>query len=139
MRNPVLTPAARFSTTGTNALSMIGVADSGGVPAALELRTMAPSGVGANTWATTDPRTTVSTRRGQCLVAFTVAAVEMVLRLAEVIHAPYYALFLVGPTALAMELAWKKRLQTATTTAAESTASQDIQAAAPLMTESSAP
>jgi hypothetical protein len=87
----------------------------------------------------TDPRTTVSTRRGQCLVAFTVAVVEMVLRLAEVIHAPYYALFLVGPTALAMELAWKKRLQAATTTAAESTASPDIQAAAPLMTESSAP
>jgi Na+-translocating ferredoxin:NAD+ oxidoreductase RnfD subunit len=57
----------------------------------------------------TDPRTTVSTKRGQILVAFLVAVVEMVLRLSEVIHAPYYALFLVGPTALALELAWKRR------------------------------
>jgi hypothetical protein len=57
----------------------------------------------------TDPRTTVSSVRGQCLTALLVAAVEMLLRLAEVIHAPYYALFLVGPTALAVELAWKQR------------------------------
>jgi hypothetical protein len=57
----------------------------------------------------TDPRTTVSSKRGQCIVAFLVALVEMILRLAEVIHAPYYALFLVGPTALAIELALKKR------------------------------
>lgn len=54
----------------------------------------------------TDPRTTVSGKRGQCLVAFLVAVVEMLLRLNQVIHAPYYALFLVGPTALAIELAW---------------------------------
>ena len=51
----------------------------------------------------TDPRTTVSTRWGQCLTAFLVAAVEMLLRLNEVIHAPYYALFLVGPVALGLE------------------------------------
>jgi enediyne biosynthesis protein E5 len=57
----------------------------------------------------TDPRTTVSSKRGQCLVVFLVAAVEMLLRLGEVIHAPYYALFLVGPAALAIELAWKGR------------------------------
>jgi Na+-translocating ferredoxin:NAD+ oxidoreductase RnfD subunit len=57
----------------------------------------------------TDPRTTVSGWRGQCLVAFLVALVEMILRLSEVIHAPYYALFLVGPIALTTELAWKKR------------------------------
>ena len=57
----------------------------------------------------TDPRTTLSTKKGQCLVAFLVAVVEMLLRLAEVIHAPYYALFLVGPAALLMELSWKKR------------------------------
>lgn len=56
----------------------------------------------------TDPRTTVSTKRGQCLVAFLVALTEMVLRLNEVIHAPYYALFLVGPIALAWELHTKK-------------------------------
>jgi Na+-translocating ferredoxin:NAD+ oxidoreductase RnfD subunit len=57
----------------------------------------------------TDPRTTVSARRGQCIVAALVAAVEAMFRLAEVIHAPYYALFLVGPTALATELAWRSR------------------------------
>jgi Na+-transporting NADH:ubiquinone oxidoreductase subunit NqrB len=56
----------------------------------------------------TDPRTTVSTKSGRCLVAFLVALVEMLLRLAEVIYAPFYALFLVGPVALAIELARKK-------------------------------
>lgn len=57
----------------------------------------------------TDPRTTVSTRWGQCLVAFLVAVVEMLLRLAQVIYAPFYALFLVGPVAFATEIAWKRR------------------------------
>jgi hypothetical protein len=52
----------------------------------------------------TDPRTTVNSRRGQCVVAALVAVVEMVLRLNEVIHAPYYALFLVGPAALVIEM-----------------------------------
>ncbi|HEX5109185.1 MAG TPA: hypothetical protein VFV95_12085 [Vicinamibacterales bacterium] len=51
----------------------------------------------------TDPRTTVRTKRGQCLVVVLVAFVEMVLRLAEVIYAPFYALFLVGPAALLYE------------------------------------
>ncbi|KAA5543154.1 RnfABCDGE type electron transport complex subunit D [Roseiconus nitratireducens] len=59
----------------------------------------------------TDPRTTVSTKRGQCLVAFLIALVEMILRLAEFIHAPYYALFLVGPVALAAELAMKRKAE----------------------------
>lgn len=63
----------------------------------------------------TDPRTTVSSKWGQCLVAFLVAVVEMILRLNEVIHAPYYSLFLVGPTALTMELAWKSRKTPAAT------------------------
>ena len=52
----------------------------------------------------TDPKTTVKRRWAQCLVAFTVAAVEMALRLAENIHAPYYALTMVGPPALAAEI-----------------------------------
>ncbi|MFL6227414.1 MAG: RnfABCDGE type electron transport complex subunit D [Pyrinomonadaceae bacterium] len=52
----------------------------------------------------TDPKTTVHTRRGQCAVAFSVALVEMILRLAQVVHAPYYALFLVGPTANLLEM-----------------------------------
>jgi Na+-translocating ferredoxin:NAD+ oxidoreductase RnfD subunit len=60
----------------------------------------------------TDPKTTVSSRWGQCVVVALVAVVEMLLRLNEVIHAPYYALFLVGPAALAIELAWKDRQAT---------------------------
>jgi Na+-translocating ferredoxin:NAD+ oxidoreductase RnfD subunit len=52
----------------------------------------------------TDPRTTVKPRGAQCLVAVLVAVVEMVLRLAENIHAPYYALTIVGPVAMAVEI-----------------------------------
>ena len=52
----------------------------------------------------TDPKTTMRTRTGQCAVAFAVALVEMILRLNRVIHAPYYALFLVGPAANAIEI-----------------------------------
>jgi hypothetical protein len=37
------------------------------------------------------------------LVVFTVAFVEMLLRLAEVVYAPFYALFLVGPASLLIE------------------------------------
>ena len=55
----------------------------------------------------TDPRTTVSDRRWQCVVVFLVAVVEMVLRLNEVIYAPFYALFLVGPPALLIET-WRR-------------------------------
>jgi Na+-translocating ferredoxin:NAD+ oxidoreductase RnfD subunit len=55
----------------------------------------------------TDPRTTVNSMRGQCLVALLVAAAEMVLRLADNIHAPYYALFLIGPAAMAFEI-WRR-------------------------------
>jgi Na+-translocating ferredoxin:NAD+ oxidoreductase RnfD subunit len=54
----------------------------------------------------TDPKTTVKERWAQCLVAFLVAAMEMVLRLAENIHAPYYALTIVGPTAMAVQI-WR--------------------------------
>ncbi|MFI0606802.1 MAG: hypothetical protein ACH37Z_02790 [Anaerolineae bacterium] len=48
----------------------------------------------------TDPATTVPGFRPQILVVFLVAAVEAVLRLNGDVHAPYHALFLVGPTAL---------------------------------------
>ncbi len=51
----------------------------------------------------TDPKTTVRSRAAQCLVVFLVAVVEMVLRLNEVVYAPFYALFLVGPTALLID------------------------------------
>jgi enediyne biosynthesis protein E5 len=52
----------------------------------------------------TDPRTTVRTRRGQCIVVVAVASLETVLRLYQNVYAPYYALFIVGPTALLIEM-----------------------------------
>lgn len=52
----------------------------------------------------TDPKTTVKPRWGQCVVAFCVALLEMVFRLGEDVHAPYYALFFVGPVARAVEI-----------------------------------
>ena len=52
----------------------------------------------------TDPKTTVHGKRWQMLVAFTVAAVEMLLRLHSSIYAPLYSLFLVGPCALLLEM-----------------------------------
>lgn len=59
----------------------------------------------------TDPKTTVRGKMGQCLVAFSVAAVEMVMRLNQVVYAPFYALFLVGPTALLIEMWIQSRRQ----------------------------
>ena len=57
----------------------------------------------------TDPKTTVRSFRGQILVAFLVAAAEAVLRLMEFVHAPYYALFIVGPAANLVEIAMNRR------------------------------
>ena len=57
----------------------------------------------------TDPKTTVRSKLGQCVVAFAVAAMEMVLRLRYSIYAPLYALFLVGPVALLVENWWTTR------------------------------
>ena len=51
----------------------------------------------------TDPKTTVRSRWGQCLVVFVVAFVEMVMRLNEIVYAPFYALFIVGPIAMLVE------------------------------------
>jgi hypothetical protein len=59
----------------------------------------------------TDPKTTVRSTWGQCAVAFLVAAVETILRLMQFVHAPYYALFIVGPAALIFEMAWQRRRQ----------------------------
>jgi Na+-translocating ferredoxin:NAD+ oxidoreductase RnfD subunit len=59
----------------------------------------------------TDPKTTVRSVRGQSLVAFLVAAVESVFRLLQWVHAPYYALFLVGPAALLVEIAADRRVR----------------------------
>jgi hypothetical protein len=52
----------------------------------------------------TDPKTTVRSRTGQCIVAFAVAVVEMLMRLDRSIYAPLYALFWVGPAALLIEM-----------------------------------
>lgn len=52
----------------------------------------------------TDPKTTVKSIKWQCIVVFLVAFVEMLLRLNHVVHAPLYALFLVGPTAMLIEI-----------------------------------
>jgi Na+-transporting NADH:ubiquinone oxidoreductase subunit NqrB len=52
----------------------------------------------------TDPKTTVKSKTWQCIVVFVVAFVEMLLRLNHVVHAPLYALFLVGPTAMLIEI-----------------------------------
>ncbi len=59
----------------------------------------------------TDPRTTVKPVWAQCLVAFLVAVVEMVLRLFENVHAPYYALAIVGPVANIIEMSINSRRQ----------------------------
>ena len=37
-------------------------------------------------------------------MVFVVALVEMVLRLNQIVYAPYYALFIVGPIALLIEM-----------------------------------
>jgi Na+-translocating ferredoxin:NAD+ oxidoreductase RnfD subunit len=52
----------------------------------------------------TDPKTTVRSKVGQCIVAFSVAVVEMFLRLDQSVYAPLYALFMVGPAALLIEM-----------------------------------
>jgi Na+-transporting NADH:ubiquinone oxidoreductase subunit NqrB len=61
----------------------------------------------------TDPKTTVRSRLGQCVVVFLVAFVEMLLRLREVLYAPFYALFIVGPIAMLVQIVMDSRTQTA--------------------------
>jgi hypothetical protein len=54
----------------------------------------------------TDPKTTTRSKWSQCLVAVLVAVVETIFRLFEEVHAPYYALFIVGPVTNLIEIAW---------------------------------
>ena len=68
----------------------------------------------------TDPKTTVRSKLGQCVVVVMVALLETVLRLNEIVYAPYYALFIVGPTALLIEIWFDGR------TAASRTASLEL-------------
>jgi enediyne biosynthesis protein E5 len=52
----------------------------------------------------TDPKTTVRSRMGQCIVAVAIALVEFFMRLDSSIYAPLYALFWVGPAAILIEM-----------------------------------
>ena len=61
----------------------------------------------------TDPRTTVRARWAQCTVVVVVAGVEALLRLRDVVYAPLFALFIVGPAALALEMALAARREAA--------------------------
>ena len=54
----------------------------------------------------TDPVTTVSSKKGEMGVTVLIALAEFGLRLAEFIAAPFYALFLVGPAAMLVEMYW---------------------------------
>jgi Na+-translocating ferredoxin:NAD+ oxidoreductase RnfD subunit len=58
----------------------------------------------------TDPKTTVRSKRGQCLVALLVAVAEMGFRLAQNVDAPYFALTVVGPIAMIIEI-WRSSRQ----------------------------
>jgi enediyne biosynthesis protein E5 len=57
----------------------------------------------------TDPKTTVKSKKWQMIVVAIVALAEMILRLDQVVYAPFYALFLVGPTALLVEYWFESR------------------------------
>jgi enediyne biosynthesis protein E5 len=69
----------------------------------------------------TDPKTTVThSKLAQCIVVFLVAVVEMFLRLSSYffpsqaavmlsVHAPYYALFIVGPIANLVDIYWLEK------------------------------
>lgn len=57
----------------------------------------------------TDPKTTVRSKKWQCVVVVIVAFVEMLMRLAEVVYAPFYALFVVGSIAMVIEITRESR------------------------------
>src|SRR6266542_817168 len=64
----------------------------------------------------TDPKTTVRSKVGQCVVAFCGALAEFMLRLDQVVYAPIFALFFVGPAANLIESWWDSRRQTTAAT-----------------------
>lgn len=60
----------------------------------------------------TDPKTTVrSSKSAQIIVVILIALVEMILRIFENVHAPYYALFIVGPIANLVDIWWLSKKQ----------------------------
>jgi Na+-transporting NADH:ubiquinone oxidoreductase subunit NqrB len=60
----------------------------------------------------TDPKTTVRSRAWQSGVVVMIALVEMVMRLNQVVYAPLYALCLVGPAAMLVEIWSESRVKT---------------------------
>jgi enediyne biosynthesis protein E5 len=62
----------------------------------------------------TDPKTTVKSKFGQCVVAFLVAVAEMIFRLAQNVDAPYFALTVVGPVAMIVDI-WRSSRKPAAT------------------------
>ena len=57
----------------------------------------------------TDPKTTVRSKTWQGVVVVMVAFVEMLMRLAEVVYAPFYALFVVGSIAMVIDITRESR------------------------------
>lgn len=57
----------------------------------------------------TDPKTTVKSKNWQYVFAFMVAFAEFFFRLGEAVYAPFYALFVVGPIFLLVEMWWEGR------------------------------
>src|SRR5580704_17671848 len=57
----------------------------------------------------TDPKTAVTPKWAQCLVAGLVAVAELLLRLAHVVNAPFFALTIIGPAAMLVEIGRSSR------------------------------
>jgi Na+-transporting NADH:ubiquinone oxidoreductase subunit NqrB len=57
----------------------------------------------------TDPKTTVAPKWAGSLVVIVIALVEAAYRLMQFVYAPFYALFLVGPLAKAIEIGYADR------------------------------
>ena len=47
------------------------------------------------------------------MVVFLVALLEMIMRMYQIVYAPFYALFIVGPTAMLIEIWMDSRLASA--------------------------
>ena len=73
----------------------------------------------------TDPKTTVRSRTGQCIVAVLVAVLEMFFRFDQSVYAPLYALFWVGPIAMLIEM-WLDARRTKPSSAAVLTPSSGM-------------
>ena len=52
----------------------------------------------------TDPKTTVRPKWAQSVVVVVIAALETIFRLMQFVYAPFYALFIVGPIAMLVQV-----------------------------------